>query len=471
MSGTLLKQWPLDLVLFSSPVYWSDEAELAQFQNTLEKELTRAFEESGVNLKFHRIQGEPKPEQLDALREAEVLVLFPLSGGSQEGILEIGKGATFKAVFNGYLPESGLSEALTHKILHRNGHPASTDSYAYFRQAGHGVSWLSSLAALKAYGLAWQASQRLRHARLLKIGETEPWVINSCRDPQRYRERLGVEIVPMEREALYDLYRRTTDAMARKHAERWRGRAGRLLEIGNEDILKACRVVTAMETLLQNHEADGLSMACFAMIGDIDTTSCLALSTLNDSASYIGACEGDLEAGVTLFLLKALGADFVWIGNPIIHPEGILDLVHCTAPVCGCGTEFKYQLTRHHESGRGVSPEVQLPAGRPVTLARIGGNLERIVRFGGVSRSVGDKLPACHTQIRVELDGVSSRQVIDSLLGTHLVLTFGDFRPELDFASRFLGLKQGPDSPLVDPSVETVFHPLDERLQKPGFAR
>jgi L-fucose isomerase-like protein len=48
-------------------------------------------------------------------------------------------------------------------------------------------------------------------------------------------------------------------------------------------------------------------MACFAMIGDIDTTSCLALSALNDSATEIGACEGDLDAGLTLYLLKAMG--------------------------------------------------------------------------------------------------------------------------------------------------------------------
>lgn len=452
MSGALLKQWPLDLILFSSPVYWSDPVELLQFQEALESHLRKAFESSGVAFRIHRIHGDLEEADLEALQNVEALVLFPLSGGSQRAILETGERARFKALFNAYLPECGLPDFFTHTIMHRNGHPASTDSFAYFRQREQHVSWLSSLEELQDFALSWQAVQRLKSARLLKIGETEPWVINSCRDPGRYRERLGLEVLPMDRELLYEKYEKTTDAMARQHAERWKGRAGRLLEIGDADILKACRVVAAMEDLLQETDADGLSMACFAMIGDINTTSCLALSTLNDSANYIGACEGDLEAGVTLFLLKALGADFVWIGNPVIHPDGYLDLVHCTAPVCGCGRLFEYQLTRHHESGRGVSPEVRLPVGRPVTLARIGGDLERMVSFGGKSHSVGDKLPACHTQIRVELEGVTSEDIIQSLLGTHFVLTFGDLRRALYFASQFLGLEQPLNFPIKEGS-------------------
>ena len=63
-----------------------------------------------------------------------------------------------------------------------------------------------------------------------------------------------------------------------------------------------------------------------------------------------------MEAAVTLYLLKALGADFVWMANPIIYEENYIDMVHCTSPRKACGAELSYRLLRHHESGRGVFP-------------------------------------------------------------------------------------------------------------------
>lgn len=193
-----------------------------------------------------------------------------------------------------------------------------------------------------------------------------------------------------------------------------------------------------MRRLLDRHGADALSMACFAMIGELATTSCLALSTLNDSADAIGACEGDLDAAVTLYLLKVLGADFVWIANPIIHAANCLDLAHCTAPRCGCGGDLSYRLLRHHESGRGVAPEVVLPAGRPVTLVRIGADLtELCVHPGRTERAA--KQPTCHTQIRVQIP--SSKDFLDTLNGTHVVLTYGDARTDLALCADLLRLR------------------------------
>ncbi len=441
MSGALNNRWPLDIVLMSSPVYWPDESQFQQFAQSLQQAILEGAELDPADLRFHLSYGELPEDQREALAAKSTLVFLPMSGGCQPAMIELAGGHAHIGLFNAYLPESGLPMSLSHEIMHKNGHPACTDTFAYLRQAGEAVSWLFNLEDLAAFARASQAVSRLKQARLLKIGETEPWVINSERDPQAYQDRLGIEVIPIDREVLYERCRQVDDADVEPLIERWRSGAQHLVEVDSTDIREACRVIRGMEHLLGEHEADGLSMACFAMIGDINTTSCLALSFLNDSADFIGACEGDLEAGVTLFLLKALGADFIWIGNPIIHADDSLELVHCTAPTCGCGMNLNYSLMRHHESGRGVAPEVQLPKGRPVSLARIGGGLEHIKFYRGRSEAVGDKLPACHTQVHVKLEDATSQDVLANLLGTHLVLTYGDYAKELAYVSRFLGLK------------------------------
>jgi L-fucose isomerase-like protein len=364
-------------------------------------------------------------------------ILIPLSGGGQPWIRLVCSARSHLALYNAYLP-GALPEPLAARLLHGNAHPACTDSFAFFQLAGKDIHWLDRPGDLRALAFAWTAARRLQRAKLLKIGETEPWVINSCRDPEVIRERIGTEVVSLDREALYEQCRAVTRSEAEGEVDRWMASRPGLLGIAADDLREACRVTAGMKRLLALHEADGCSMACFAMIGDLDTTSCLALSSLNDSATAIGACEGDLDAALTLFLLKALGADFVWVANPILHRDNRIDLVHCTAPTCACGQRLPYKLMRHHESGRGVSPEVSLPAEQTACAARIHVNSGQAVCHQGRTRRI-EKLSACHTQIELRVQ--STRAVLEPFLGTHLVLSYGEHLEPFRLAARALGLK------------------------------
>ena len=424
---------PPPIILLASPVYWPQESERSQLAEAVAGELRGAVAGiGGVTV----VDG---PDALDRLTggDGQARVLVPLSGGVQPWMARIAESSPALGLFNGYLPEA-LPEPLAGRLMHANAHPACTDFHAHCRLHGKPIEWLSTLAELGEFIAAATAAASLRGARLLKIGETEPWVINSCRDPATIRARMGTEVIPLERDQLYAVVGEISDSEARAEAEAWLATRPELLDIGRADIEQACRVTAAMRKLLADHRADGLSMACFAMIGDIDTTSCLALSALNSSATSIGACEGDLDAALTLLLLKSLGADFVWIANPIIHPGDYVDLAHCTAPVCGCGRTFPFRLMRHHESGRGVSPEVQLPDGETATAARLSVNAGRIVAHQGITER-REKLPACHTQIRLHV--ASSRRLLDSLPGTHLVLSFGNYLRRLEMTAAQLGLE------------------------------
>lgn len=424
----------LPIVVLASPVYWRDPAQRDAVVARVRAELEQG---SPVPLEFHLVAAAEAVEPLVAALRGRTGVLLPLSGAVQPWMVALAQSLAHVGLANAYLP-GFLPPPLAAELLDRNAHPACTDFYAHCRRAGRPAHWLATVAEVHALGRANQAVARLRQARILKIGETEPWVINSTREPARFRAALGCEIVPVAAQKLYDEFRTVPDAEAARMAEDWVAKASTLSGPAKADVVRATRVLVAMRRLLDRHDADALSMACFAMIGELETTSCLALSALNDSADAIGACEGDLDAAVTLYLLKALGADFVWIANPIIHAADCVDLAHCTAPRCACGGDLSYRLLRHHESGRGVAPEVVLPASRPVTLVRIGGDLtELCVHPGRTERAA--KQPTCHTQIRVQIP--SSRDFLDTLNGTHVVLTYGDRRAELALCADLLGLR------------------------------
>jgi hypothetical protein len=425
---------PIPVFLFASPVYWPD----ADKRQALFSEVQKAMGLADADR--WRVCCIEDAEGVDiAVKEGGTspCVVVALSGGIQPWMREVCRERQQIGLFNAYLPEA-LPVELSGKLMHANAHPASTDFFAACREAGKGIHWFSSLAEVGEAAGAWQAVARLKRARFLKIGETEPWVINSCRDPETIAQRIGCEVIPLDREVLYAEVETVTEEEAKAEAAQWRERSGALVGIDHEDIFKATRITVAMRNLMARHEADGLSMACFAMIGDLDTTSCLALSALNDSASAIGACEGDLDAALTLFLLKAMGADFVWIANPIFHPDHTIDLAHCTAPTCACGKALPYKLMRHHESGKGVSPEVELPGGEVASAVRIGIQAGRIVcHVGRTERQ--PKLPACHTQVRLHVE--STPRVLETLPGTHLVLSYGDFARRMTLAAEALGLE------------------------------
>jgi hypothetical protein len=432
--NALRDHYPLSVIAFASPVYWPDPIEL---ERSFAAVCAHLAQNPAVPLTFHLVTNVTDECKVTAKLAGRPVVLLPMSGAVQPLMVALASPLTHVGLANAYLPDF-LPPVLASLLLERNAHPACTDFFANRRLAGRPARWLESRESLLGFARAHQAVQRLRAARLLKIGETEPWVINSTRDPARFRSALGCEIVPLPSSVLYEEFARVSDADAAKLAEDWVQHARLVSGPAVPDVVKAARVVVAMRRLLAAHSADALSMACFAMIGSLDTTSCVALSTLNDSADAIGACEGDLDAAVTLFLLKALGADFVWIANPIVHEADCIDLAHCTAPRCGGGAALPYRLFRHHESGRGVAPEVQLPAGRTVTLARIGANLTELVVHPGQTMAVA-KQPTCHTQVRVRIP--SSRRFLSTLLGTHVVMSFGDFQGELEICAELLGLR------------------------------
>ena len=94
-------------------------------------------------------------------------------------------------------------------------------------------------------------------------------------------------------------------------------------------------------------------------------------------------------------------------------------------------------MRRHHESGKSVSLQVEMPLDETLTLCRISKDAGAMTVHTGVSVPGGHKC-VCHTQMWVKLDDYA--HYLDTALGCHQVFTFGDIRRELGIAARLLGL-------------------------------
>ncbi len=444
MKNTLekLKNMPdhtynLKLYFFASPVYWQDRFELDNVRTELYEIISQSITGSDISSTLNDLVcGDA---DIERIRQSGDLALFvPLSGGIQSWMKEQSCRFQHIGLLNAYLPDPAIPESIRQRLLSFNAHPAATDFHTFLRMKDRSSFWLSSISGWKRLYNAWQAVQKLRNSRLLLIGDTEPWVLNSCRDFDRFSEVFGVQVVAITMDALQQEYNRVPEKLTEDAAESWITRANILTGVTRYDVMVACRIQEGIKRLALKHSADGIAVGCFDLIRKIDTTSCLALSHLNSSPPLMGTCEGDLDAAVTMMLLRALGTDFLWMANPVIYDDNRIDLVHCTAPRSTENESFDYQLLRHHESGRGVSPSVAIPPNRDVTLARIGNDLRELLVVNGKT-GIDPKLPTCRTQVRIAI--LSSRKLLDNLTGTHLVMTFGNWSEDLELCAKLLKLK------------------------------
>ena len=96
------------------------------------------------------------------------------------------------------------------------------------------------------------------------------------------------------------------------------------------------------------------------------------------------------------------------------------------------------QIRNHHESKIGVSPQVSLPEGMPVTITRIGNDINSLSVSTGITTDT-IYTPTCRTQLRIKLDSMTD--FIENLLGCHQIVTYGNYSKALSYVGSLLGLK------------------------------
>jgi L-fucose isomerase-like protein len=419
--------------IFISTRYWNDveqrNAALEEGKQTLltfADEVILFYDTDQVNL-----------EKYDT---NDILVVVPFSGAVQPSVLRYSAYFKHVCIYAAYV-QGNVSTALGTVMLALNAAPTVMDSYAVLKRTNRNVQLALDEKEVRQFVTLHKAYETISHATLLLVGETEPWVVSASRNLSSYENRLGCKILvipPDELIGIFDTLGASDPEVVKVSNHFLNASGGKLVEPNTEDIVKASRLAVSLLTLLKKHEASGVAVACFNLISLLDTTSCLGLSYINDCTDSIASCEGDLDSLVSLLMMKQLTDDKLWMANPNLQKDRTVNFAHCTAPITVCGKSCDCRLRNHHESKKGVSPEVDLPIGKNLTLFRLGDEAKSVTINTGVSIE-GEREETCRTQLHVQL--ASFEKYIETSLGTHQVIAFENISQDLTKLSRLFGLE------------------------------
>lgn len=415
------------VVFFAARRYWPEEEILRETYENLKGKI-------GIDSSFLVSDGEiPEALRRDA---NSILVAVPMSGAVQKDISGLMRRYPCGVIYAAYVKGNAGREDEC-RMLEKNAAPTVMDCWGVLRQHHPCVKLALNREQLFSYLRVFGAYNAMKGAKLLLIGETEPWVISSSRMPADYG-KMGIRIEKVPQQEVLDRYGKMTDADGAVYYHTFKNGACKIQEPEESDLKNAARMTAAFVRILEEYNADGLAIACFDLLKS-GTTSCLAVSYLNNNTEKIAACEGDLDSACTMLFMKKLTRGNLWMANPALYPGGLVNFSHCTAPVSvDSGCACSYSLRSHHESGIGVSLQVELPAHRRLTACRISGAENKITIQTGTSQA-GEYLPCCRTQLYVKFDDFN--QYIETALGCHQVFCFEEIQKEAKLLAQMLGLE------------------------------
>ena len=343
------------------------------------------------------------------------VLLFVATGGVEEGVREAIESSDVKMV---YLVADGLQNSLA----------ASMEIAAWLGSKGIGAKIIHDTPAAMVNELqSIKAGEALRGCRVGLMGGPSGWLISSDVDYKAVSERYGIEFVPVSLNEIIEEYHRSEPAdVSGIHSLR-------RVEPTKEDLDKALRLTSAIETVVSRHRLDAFTLKCFDLLEPLGTTGCLALAVLNAKGIPAG-CEGDVPSLRTMLLARRVAGADAFMANPsrIDTTGNEIIFAHCTLPMTMAGTNI---LRSHFESGIGVALQGVLPLGDVTVLKWWGPEMNHHFISRGTLVENLDNPSMCRTQVRLKLDE-SVEYFLKNPLGNHHVIILGDHTAAL---RRFFG--------------------------------
>ena len=366
--------------------------------------------------------------------DGDVLVVIPMSGAVQAKILADVRRFNKSVLYGSYIDGNAEEETLD-CLLRANAAPTFMDTWAVLHRESNDVMIARNLKELEDKLSVLDAYFFVRGARILKIGETEPWVVSNAASVSVYEERFGVTIIPVEQSEVERRYRETTREEAQKFHDDFGGNACGCVEPNDEDLWNASRMAAALVSVMEKYGADACAIACFNLL-KTGTNTCLGVSYVNNTSDKIAACECDMDSCLTMMLMKKLTKSNLWMANPALRSSGLVNFSHCTGALNMNGN-CRYILRSHHESGIGVSLQIDYPLEETVTSVRVSNEARDITIQKGKTVK-GERLNCCRTQVYVEYEDFD--RYLETSLGCHQVFAFDDITVKVRDLAGLFGL-------------------------------
>jgi hypothetical protein len=139
-------------------------------------------------------------------------------------------------------------------------------------------------------------------------------------------------------------------------------------------------------------------------------------------------------------LLRYIAGKPVFLHNSTFPHQRTVTCAHCTCPRRLDGRKYEpAKIVTHYESDYGAATKVDMPIGQRVTFIDPEYSTTRWVGFAGTVKA-NPAYDICRSQQDVEIRG-DWKRLVSEVRDSHWMMVYGDYLPELGYATRKLGLE------------------------------
>jgi L-fucose isomerase-like protein len=238
------------------------------------------------------------------------------------------------------------------------------------------------------------------------------------------------------------------EASARKEMERWKKEAIEVVETTDKAILDSSRLYFLLRSIVEKEELSGLSIDCLSFSfgpNPILPYPCLPFTRLRDEGFAV-PCEADVCGMLSSMVLQQISQKPSYFCNvsAVDTQKSTAVLRHCVSPLKLMGASapaLPYRLRDYHGTGRGVTAEVQFPAGIDITMGGFSKDLKEFLLWPGktISRIRDTDRPSfenappdyakmrryCSNHLEAKIRDADS--FIQKIAGCHHVMVAGNY--------------------------------------------
>ena len=259
------------------------------------------------------------------------------------------------------------------------------------------------------------------------IGKPSDWLISSNVDYQKLLSLYNINLIDIPIKELENNYHSIKESTSSV----FKG-------FNHDELDKTEKVYLSLKKLVDKYHLSGLTIRCFDLLTSLKTTSCLALSKLNQEG-IVSSCEGDIPTLVSMLIVKKLTGLSSFQANPskIDVKNNTMIFAHCTLPL---DMVTSYSLMTHYESKIGVAIKGELKENQEITIFKLSSNLEEYyVAKGKIIRNLNYE-NLCRTQIEIQVDDVN--YFLTHPYGNHHLIIYGDHEDKINnYFSKILDKK------------------------------
>ena len=350
-----------------------------------------------------------------------------------------------------FVSTSGLPQYPAITIGRRYGKPvgmmgwvAAIDAIAYLRSRGmEGYTFLD-FDHLNRFISLLRVRKAVRNMRILVALEGNvitSGVVSNIWDLEDLKNRFGVDYTSVSATDLVDqMDALSSDSVyqAERLTEKLMGNAN-AVHMRRDDVFRSVKFYISLRAAMEKHSSNAFVMPCFeicakAILEHRRVTFCLTHTLLKDSG-IPSACEGDINAMMSMALLMYMSGKSAYMGNSYAADldKNILAIHHDVPGLKMKGLDAEdlpYEIRNFTVAGWGATIRYDFARdiGEPVTMARFNPAATKLlVVKGKITGGGGFSTIGCSLSANIEVRDIADLFEKEMDFGHHLALVYGDY--------------------------------------------